>query len=192
MKLAQYLRAKNLWPRRASLPDPFEQAAQDFAKEAGQPPLSISQRGIDFIHSFEGCAKSIGNGLYKAYPDPGSDNGLPWTIGWGSTGPDIKADTIWTQEQCDQRFDRDIVKYVEQVRAALKDAPTTQNQFDALVSFHYNTGAIARATLTEKHRAKDYGAAALEFTRWVFNDGQRMPGLERRRKAEAALYRGNA
>ena len=62
-------------------------------------------------------------------------------------------------------------------------------QFDALVSFHYNTGAIGRATLTKLHRAGDYGGAARQFARWNRAGGRVMVGLTRRRAAEAALYR---
>lgn len=151
---------------------------------------SISQAGIDLIHSFESCARSIGNNKFTAYPDPGSSNGIPWTIGWGSTGRGIGPGTVWTKAQCDERFAQDIERYADDVRRAIGGASTSQHQFDALVSFHYNTGAIASATLTRKHKAGDFAAASAQFARWVFNDGKRMRGLERRRAAEAALYRG--
>ena len=71
---------------------------------------------------------------------------------------------------------------------ALGDCPTSQHQFDALVSFHYNTGAIARATLTKLHKAGDHAGAAAEFGKWVNAGGRRLAGLVRRREAEAALY----
>lgn len=67
-------------------------------------------------------------------------------------------------------------------------APTTAHQFDALVSFHYNTGAIARATLTRKHLAGDHAGAAREFARWNRAGGRVLKGLVRRRAAEAELY----
>jgi GH24 family phage-related lysozyme (muramidase) len=57
-----------------------------------------------------------------------------------------------------------------------------------LVSFHYNTGAIARATLTKKHIAGDYQGAAREFARWNRAGGRVLKGLVRRRAAEAELY----
>jgi GH24 family phage-related lysozyme (muramidase) len=75
------------------------------------------------------------------------------------------------------------------VAAAVGNAPTTQNQFDALVSFHYNTGAIGRATLTKKHIAGEFAEAAAEFARWNMAAGKVMRGLVRRREAEAELYR---
>ena len=62
-------------------------------------------------------------------------------------------------------------------------------QFDALVSFHYNTGLISRATLTRKHIADDCAGAAREFDRWCRAGDRVMKGLVRRREAESALYR---
>lgn len=152
--------------------------------------MQISAAGIALIHEFETCARSIGGSKFTAYPDPGSRNGVPWTIGWGSTGPDIGPGTVWTQWQCDARFASDMKRFAAEVRRALKGAATTQVQFDALVSFHYNTGEIANATLTKKHRAGDFAGAAAQFGRWIYNDGQKMNGLIRRRAAEAAMYRG--
>jgi len=152
------------------------------------PEHWLNQPGLDLIHSFEGCAKKRSDGRYEAYPDPGSRDGHPWTIGWGSTGSDISPGTIWTKEQCDARFERQIERYVQDVRDAIGNAPTTPNQFDALVAFHYNTGAIKSATLTKRHVAGAYAGAKAEFAKWNKNDGKVMAGLTRRRKAEADLY----
>lgn len=149
---------------------------------------TVGTRGLDLIKSFEGCAKDLPDGTFKAYPDPGSADGNPWTIGWGSTGADVKPNTIWTKAQCDERFEKEIQHYAAAVAKAIGNAPTTQNQFDALVSFHYNTGAIAKATLTKKHKAGDFAGAKAEFARWNKNAGKVMKGLVRRRAAEAELY----
>ncbi|MCJ1962985.1 lysozyme [Novosphingobium mangrovi (ex Hu et al. 2023)] len=175
------------------LDDAIDLAESALTAEAGPAPdfegdRTIGDAGLELIKSFEGCYKPIGNGKFTAYPDPGSRNGEPWTIGWGSTGSDISKGTVWTQEQCDERFATDISKYVDAVARELGDVPTTQNQFDALVSFHYNTGAIHRATLTRKHKDGDFGGTEREFLRWVYNDGQMLRGLKRRREAEAKLY----
>ncbi|WP_245892347.1 glycoside hydrolase family protein [Novosphingobium guangzhouense] len=148
----------------------------------------LGTAGAALIKKWEGCEKKRADGRFDAYPDPGSKDGKPWTIGWGSTGPDVKPGTIWTQAQCDARFDVDIVKYVEDVAMFLGAAPTTQAQFDALVSFHYNTGAIASATLGQMHKAGRFDDAADQFARWIYNDGKPMNGLKSRRADEAALY----
>lgn len=148
----------------------------------------ISPAGIQLIKSFEGCARLRPDGLYEAYPDPGTGS-APWTIGWGATGPDIGPDTIWTREQCDDRFEVDVARHAREVAHALGDCATTQRQFDALVSFHYNTGAIRRATLTRLHKQGEFIRAAAEFARWKYAGGQILKGLVRRRRAEAELYR---
>lgn len=164
-------------------------AAIDAALRSDAPSVpeatrrTVSQRGIDLIHSFEQCK-------LEAYPDPGSRDGNPWTIGWGSTGPGIQRGTVWTQEQCDARFKRDIAAFAAKVDALLGGAPTTQNQFDALVSLAYNigVGALRGSTVLRKHKAGDYANAAAAFGMWIKNDGKIMRGLMRRRAAEADLY----
>ncbi|WP_231957951.1 lysozyme [Novosphingobium resinovorum] len=156
-------------------------AAPSTARKLGVP-------GSALIKKWEGCAKRLADGTYAAYPDPGSADGKPWTIGWGSTGTDVKKGVVWTQAQCDARFDVDIVSYVNEVAAFLGSSPTTQNQFDALVSFHYNTGKITSSTLGKLHKAGDFAGAQGQFGKWIYNDGKPMTGLKNRRADEAALY----
>lgn len=150
-------------------------------------PSRIGEAGIALIKRFEGCARLRTDGLVEAYPDPGT-GADPWTIGWGATGRGVDRDSVWTQAQCDERLEQDLVRYGDGVSRALGNAPTTQAQFDAMVSFHYNTGAIARATLTKKHIAGDFEGAAREFARWNKAGGRVLKGLVRRRAAEARLY----
>jgi lysozyme len=159
-------------------------------------PRSISPEGLALIKRFEGCARKRPDGQFEAYPDPGSSlsrtgsgSGDPWTIGWGATGQRICKGMVWTQEQCDARLAADLARFAREVVRALGSAPTSQAQFDALVSFHYNTGAIARATLTKLHKAGKFDEAAAQFGKWVHAGGKRLTGLVRRREAEAALYR---
>ena len=141
------------------------------------------------VQEFEGCAKKQSDGSFMAYPDPGS-GGDPWTIGWGSTGSDIKKGVVWTQKQCDDRFTEHLAEFAGQVSKLLGSTPTTQSQFDAMVSFAYNVGVgnLSASTLLKKHKAKDYKGAAAEFARWNKAAGKVMAGLTRRRTAEAALY----
>jgi lysozyme len=165
---------------------PLSQADVDainaaLAPTAPAPGKRVSSAGIALIHSFESCKLT-------AYPDPGSVDGKPWTIGWGSTGPGIAKGVVWTQKQADDRFAADLGRFEKAV--ALMAPVTTQNQFDALVSFAYNVGlaALNDSTLLRFHKAGDYAAAKLQFGRWDKNDGKVMKGLTRRRAAEAALY----
>lgn len=147
--------------------------------------MITSSKGIALIASFEGCR-------LKAYPDPGT-GGDPWTIGFGATGPGIKAGVVWTQEQADARLKSDLARFEKAVTTAISGKPTTQGQFDALVSFAFNCGVtnLLNSTLLRKHCAGDFAGAAKEFARWNKAAGKVMAGLTRRRAAEAALYKGS-
>lgn len=152
-------------------------------KELGH--MQTSQKGIDLIHSFESLRLT-------SYKDPGSKDGKPITNGWGTTRDDnggpIPLGAVWDKAKADRLFARDLAKFEDEVFDFIGDTPTTQNQFDALVSFHYNTGEIASSTLGKLHKASDYAGAAGQFGRWIYNDGKPMEGLKRRRAAEKALY----
>jgi lysozyme len=153
------------------------------APPAAPGALTPSPEGVKLMHDFEGCRLS-------AYADPGSDDGHPWTIGWGSTGPGIAKGVVWTQQQADDRFVADLARFAAKVRDVLGGAKTTQPQFDAMVSLSYNigVGAFSKSTVLRKHRAGDYPGAQAAFAMWNKNDGAVMAGLTRRRAAEAALY----
>ena len=163
--------------------------AIDVALSPARPsPRNLGPAGAELIKRWEGCARKRSDGRFEAYPDPGSADGRPWTIGWGATGRDIIPGTVWTQTECDARFDSDIARYAAEVAGVIGEAPTSQGQFDALVSFHYNTGRIANATLTRLHCSGDHVAARAEFGKWVHNDGKVLRGLVHRRAEEAELY----
>ena len=144
---------------------------------------------IKLVQQFEGCAKKQPDGSFAAYPDPGT-GADPWTIGWGTTGADVKQGITWTQKQCDDRLTADLTKFSAQVAKVLGSAPTNQHQFDALVDFAYNLGVgnLQSSTLLKKHKAGDYAGAAVEFAKWNKAAGRVLPGLVKRRAAEAALY----
>lgn len=156
-------------------------------QQASSGGMRATQRAIDLIHDMETFEA-------KAYKDPGSRDGLPITIGWGSTsdlqGRPIKLGTVWDRATGDAKFAQDLQKFEKGVTAALAGAPVTQGQFDALVSFAYNVGikALTDSTLMRMHRAGDYAGAKGQFARWNKNDGKVMNGLIRRRAAEAAMY----
>lgn len=172
----------------AALDAAIDSALKPDSPDPEESPREVSAAGIALIKRFEGCARRREDGLVEAYPDPGTGD-EPWTIGWGATGPGIGPGTTWTPAQCDARLAVDLERYAAEVSQAIGDAPTSQAQFDALVSFHYNTGGIRRATLTRRHAAGDQAGAANEFSRWVRAGGRVLPGLVRRRAAEAGLYR---
>ncbi|MDG2534258.1 lysozyme [Sphingomonas sp. HITSZ_GF] len=151
--------------------------------------MTPSQNCIALVQQFEGCARKQPDGSFAAYPDPGT-GGAPWTIGWGSTGPGINPGLVWTQAQCDARLEQDVTSFAAQVSTAIGDAPTSQNQFDAMVDFAYNLGIanLEGSTLLRLHKAGNYAGAAAQFPLWDRAAGKVLPGLQKRRAAEQALY----
>lgn len=178
-------------------------------------PMQASPKCKALVAEFESCAEKLPSGLYRAYPDPASpmgqglypkngplvSKGAPWTIGFGTTGPGITRGLVWTLAQCEKAFDNHIREFeagVNRLLARNPKAVTTQNQFDALVSFAYNCGldenrngiaeGLGDSTLLRKHLAGDTKGAAAEFAKWNKANGKVLNGLTRRRAAEAALY----
>ena len=155
------------------------------------PPMRLSDAGAKLVKSFESCHKKDGDG-FKPYMCPGG----VLTIGWGHTndhGRQFKNRDRWTQAECDAAFDEDMRFFAGKVSAMVK-VPLKQYQFDALVSFAYNVGASALrgSTLLRKLNARDYDGAALEFHKWNRSKGKVLPGLVRRRAAEALLFQNIA
>jgi len=133
----------------------------------------------DIVKRFEGCK-------LKSYKCPAG----VWTCGWGATGPDVTENTVWTQQQADERLAKDLDKFVDGV---LKLSPVLKgqvNRLSAVTSFAYNTGlgAYQKSTMRKKIDAQDYAGAQAEFSRWTKAGGKELPGLVRRRQAEADLF----
>jgi len=148
--------------------------------------MGISQKGISLIHSFESCKLT-------AYKDPGSKDGLPITIGWGSTmytdGSRIKLGDVITQVKADELFVFEIVSKSNVLTAM--NLKINQNQYDSLCSFIYNLGmgSFNSSTLLKKIKLNPTDESIrAEFMKWINNDGKVLKGLIRRRKAEADLY----
>ena len=115
--------------------------------------MKVSPKGVLEIAEHEGIV--IG---------PYLDSVGVWTYGVGHTaaagGPDpakmTKVDTrSWSREKVNEEvlkalrlFDVDLDKYEARVNKAIS-RPLKQHQFDALVSFDFNTGGIHRANLTK-------------------------------------------
>ena len=74
----------------------------------------------------------------------------------------------------------------------LVKVPLKQCQFDALVSLTYNIGArnFGESTLLRKLNEGNYDAPVFEFGKWTRGGGVSLPGLVRRREAEAKLFMG--
>lgn len=172
--------------------------------------MHTSPRGMAAIQQFEAYR------MY-AYPDPASPlaratprhpwgmqparhilrtlplaqqtlSGRPWTCGYGATHG-VTADTVMTRAEADAAFAAHLREYEHAVHNACTLRPT-QPQFDAMVSLCYNIGpaGFARSTVLKAHNRGDHQAAARAFGLWNKAGGRVMPGLTRRRAAEAAMY----
>ena len=139
--------------------------------------MKISDRGLDLIRRFEGLK-------LRAYRCPAG----VWTIGYGHTGPEVRPGLRITREEAEDLLLADVTIFDEAVGRIAEAA--TQGQHDALVSFAFNLGlgALMSSTLLKRHRSGDHPGAADQFRRWVHVRGRKLPGLVKRRAAEAALY----
>lgn len=96
-----------------------------------------------------------------------------------------KLGQVKTEAECAELLKQD-VKHAEASVRRLVEAPVTQEQFDALVSFVFNVGetSFAKSTLLKKVNAFDCWGAGAEFTRWTYAGGVLLPGLVKRRADE--------
>jgi lysozyme len=126
-------------------------------------------------------------------PGPYLDVKHVWTFGIGHTAaagpPDparlprgMPADLEAGIREAFQLFRADLAAYEAEVLRAVK-VPLAPHEFDALVSFHYNTGGIAKAALTRHLNAGDRMAAAAAFMGWL-----RPAAIRTRREAECDLF----
>jgi lysozyme len=117
-----------------------------------------------------------------------------WTVGWGHT-TGVREGLRITEELAEGFLRRDVAE-VEQGLAKVIDAPLTQGQHDALVSLCFNLrgGALRLPAiaphLVAKVNAGDYAGAADELLDIDRANGEVLPGLQRRRIAERALFVG--
>lgn len=145
---------------------------------------------IDFLRAWEG---RDGKPALAAYLDPA---GVP-TIGYGHTEGVQLGDRI-TADEADTLLYRDVAYFTKGVNR-LVHVPLEQHQFDALVSFAFNVGldedednkaeGFGDSTLLRLVNGAQFGLASAQFSLWCWAGGNRLRGLERRRIAEAAMFR---
>lgn len=151
--------------------------------------MRTSPAGVRLIAEFEGCSLTL-------YNDPAGH----CTIGYGHLvhlgrcdGRLVEAPLLpgITQSAATHLLALDLASFEKHV-ARLVKAPTTQHQFDALVSFAYNVGpgGLAVSSVLKMVNKRRYDAAAAELHNYVYGVGipWPLPGLVRRRAAEAALF----
>ncbi len=127
-------------------------------------------------------------------PGPYLDVADVWTFGIGHTAaagaPDparmargMPGDLDAGIREAFRVFRADLATYEAEIERAVK-VPLAPHEFDALVSFHYNTGGIARAALTRHLNAGNRAAAADAFMGWL-----KPAAIRPRREAERDLFR---
>ncbi len=145
--------------------------------------MIVSPNGRALIERNEGLR-------LEAYPDPGT-GGDPWTIGYGDTGPDVVPGLVITKDEADRRLSVRLGReFGATVNSVIGSVPTTQNQFDAMVSLCYNigTGGFRGSTVAHEHVLGNHAAAAEAFLNWTRGGGRVLDGLVRRRHEEQGLY----
>jgi lysozyme len=145
--------------------------------------VNTSPQGRAFIEEFEG--------LYlHAY----NDGVGVCTIGYGHTDaagpPKVHYGDVITREQADAYLAADMSKVDREVSTLVR-VPLTQNQHDALSSFHFNTGGLGRSTLLKRLNQGDYVCVPGELMKWNKGGGKVMAGLTRRRAGEGAMWKAN-
>src|SRR6478735_604640 len=115
-----------------------------------------TKAAIDLIKAREGCKLT-------AYQDGGG----VWTIGYGHTGPEVKAGLTWTQEEAERGLAFDLghaaAVVTKSVHVAVGDLA-----IGALISLTFNIGteAFTKSTLLTLVNGGKHLAAAKEFLRW--------------------------
>ena len=151
--------------------------------------MQTSANGRKIIEAFEG--------LYlRPYYDSVGVLTSRLRMGYGHTNlggvpPAVVPGLVWTQEQADQVLSADLKSVEADVTAIMVGIPLTQDQFDALVSFHFNTGDLRKSSIPVKMRMGNLEGAIYTLTLYNHAGGNVLPGLTRRRQCEAALMRND-
>lgn len=142
--------------------------------------MKTSPNGRTFIETWEGPA-------LKAYND---GTGV-WTIGYGHTSaaglPRVYPGMAITQAEADAILASDLASVEADVNHHVT-ATINQNEFDALVSFDYNTGGLNRSSLLADINSGHIDRIGHDLSLWDIGGGRVMPGLAKRRHAEFVLF----
>jgi lysozyme len=150
----------------------------------------INAAGLALVKSFEAGPMGNGKPALVTYICPA---GKP-TIGWGHTGPDVLPGLHISENWAGALLFKDLTWACETVSKGIENAPTSDNEFSAMVSLCFNIGAAGflKSTVLRMHKAGRKMEAANAFSLWrkATVDGQLvdLPGLIRRRNEEANLY----
>lgn len=148
--------------------------------------MQTSDAGIALIQEFEGIRLT-------AYLCPAK----VWTIGYGHTSaagsPKVTPGMKISRAKATEILKSDLAVFERGVSGLVK-VELEQNQFDVLVSFAFNCGlgALRKSTLLKRVNAGRLDAVPAELMKWTKGGGKVLPGLVRRRRAEAEMWRSLA
>lgn len=131
----------------------------------------------------------------KLYTHAYNDGTGTLTIGYGHTSaaglPRVTPGMVITPEQADAILSADLASVEADVNHHVTGT-INQNQYDALVSFDFNTGALDRSNVLAAVNAGHLEQVQPALMAWVHAHvhGQlvTLPGLVRRRRAEWILF----
>lgn len=116
-----------------------------------------------------------------------------WTIGFGHTAmagaPEVSQGMEISRAEAKKILARDVDGFARGV-AKLVTAQLNDNEFSALVSFAYNVGLgnFAGSSVLKAVNVGEPEAVPRRLQLWVKAGGRVLPGLVKRRAAEAALF----
>ena len=147
--------------------------------------MRTNKRGLELIKEFEGLRLKP----YLCSAD------VP-TVGYGSTfyenGNKVSLyDKPISRARAEQLLINTITHFEKQLYPILSGLMLNDNQFSALVSFTFNVGVanFKKSTLLKIIRENPNDKDIHEqFLRWNKANKKELPGLTRRRQAEAKLY----
>jgi len=142
--------------------------------------MVTDQNGIAFLTSLESP-----NGFSPTwYPDAGSKS-----IGFGHLYvPGVDNFDVITEEQAYELLRQDLKIAEKKINDAIK-VPLNQNQFNALVSFAYNTGRKTSNLYGLINAKKDITTIGNWWqNNYVTSNGIYLPGLKKRRFLEFQLF----
>jgi lysozyme len=138
--------------------------------------LHTSEQGLRLIADFEGCRLS-----------PYQCSAGVWTNGIGHTAR-VKSGSVINERQAAANLIED-VRTVERGIARCMAVEMPQPIYDAVSAFAFNVGvsAACNSTLATFIKHQQWQAACDQLPRWIYVNGVKSLGLERRRTAERAL-----
>jgi len=153
-------------------------------------PTAISANGVHMVAGFEGFCSNLYD---DAMPGCGRGRGH-CTIGFGhlvhlNPCDGRASETPFlggiTRQQGEQLLSGELAASANRVRNQVT-VPLSQEQFDALVSFDFNTGRLN--ALVPDLNANHFANVPGIMNQFIHSQGVVLPGLVARRAAESALF----